>query len=415
MFAPPVWLAVRGIFFIITPPFAMTISFPDHFIFGTSTSAAQTETATDHPWRGVRASDGHIFERTTDHEKRRMEDAELIARLGKVYRCGVDWARLQKFPMAPFESDVVAEYSDFFSRLRELGVDLMFVLHHFCHPDWFENAGGWTQKGNIPVFLNFAEQCAENFGPYIRWWNIFNEPNVYALNAFWMGNFPPFKRFQYFTANRVLDNMGAAYDQAYAALKARNPEWQIGISLNTGWFEGLNFTGRIAAGFVSWWFMERAARPFEQCDFWGLSYYAYMPFDPFPIDAVNGLEKLQKLGIPTDKMWGYRPEGLGRVLRNFYNRYKKPILIVENGICTDSDEMRIQSIRHYLSECHRAISDGVDLRGYIHWSTWDNFEWHLGPTYRFGLIRVDFQTMERAFTPAAEFFENIVKNRSIEI
>ncbi|MEY3248125.1 MAG: hypothetical protein RL742_168, partial [Bacteroidota bacterium] len=108
--------------------------FSSNFFLGTSTAAAQVETAGAHPWRGLRALDGHVFERTTDHEQRRAEDAEYIARLGTVYRCGVDWSRLQAAPGAPFDPEVVREYRDFFTDLQRRGVRLMFVLHHFCHP-----------------------------------------------------------------------------------------------------------------------------------------------------------------------------------------------------------------------------------------------------------------------------------------
>lgn len=109
-------------------------------------------------------------------------------------------------------------------------------------------------------------------------------------------------------------------------------------------------------------------------------------------------------------MWGYRPEGLGRVLRRFWKKYRKPLIITENGICTDDDKVRTQAIQDYLKECHKALSDGVDLRGYIHWSTWDNFEWHLGPTYRFGLVRVDFDNMNRSMTKAGLFYEQVAQN-----
>jgi beta-glucosidase len=124
---------------------------------------------------------------------------------------------------------------------------------------------------------------------------------------------------------------------------------------------------------------------------------------------------LEKRNIPHDRMWGYQPEGLGMMLRRFHKKYKLPIIITENGICSDDPQQRIQSLRDYLKVCHTAIQDGVDLQGYIHWSTWDNFEWHLGPTYRFGLIRVNFETMERTFTPAAEFYSEIAKNGGVSL
>jgi beta-glucosidase len=383
--------------------------FPETFLWGTSTAAAQVETAGDHPWRGLKARDGHVFERTTDHEKRREEDGRLIGRLGQLYRCSVDWARLQPEPFAKFDKMVVKEYQAFFEQLRGQGQSLFFVLHHFCHPNWFERAGGWTVEDNIPMFVNYAQQCIKHFGEFATWWNTFNEPNVYALNGFLTGHFPPHGKRQLRLANRVLDNMGKAHEIALTLIRERYKDAPVGISLNTGCFEGLNLPGRVAAGLFRRWFMGRAAKPFEKCDFWGLSYYAYVPFDPRPIDAVNRPGALERRGLPHDKLWGYRPEGLGAVLRRFHRKYGKPLFITENGYCTDDDQERIRAIRDYLAVCHSAIQDGVDLRGYIHWSTWDNFEWHLGPTYRFGLVRVNFDTMERRMTAAGEFYEQVVR------
>lgn len=392
----------------------MYLKFPDGFFWGTSTAAAQVETAGEHPWRGLRARDGYLFERTTDHEKRRMEDAGFITRLGSIYRCGVDWSRLQTEPFAKFDKDVVDEYCAFFEKLKKGGVGLMFVLHHFAHPNWFERDGGWANEENIPAYLDFVRQCLKHFDEYVHYWNTFNEPNVYAMNAFMLGSFPPFKKGKYLTANRVLDNMGKAHDIARTMIREKS-EAPVGISLNTACFEGANVLGRPVAAFVRWWFMTRAARPFKKCDFWGLSYYAYVLFDPFPMDAMDRVEGLEKRGIPHDKMWGYRPEGFGEVMRSFTRKYSKPIIVTENGICTDDSKQRIQALKDYLKVCHDAIGDRVNLLGYIHWSTWDNFEWHLGPTYRFGLVRVNFDTMERTMTEAGLFYEKIAKENGLDV
>lgn len=391
----------------------MRINFPEGFVWGTSTAAAQVETAGPHNWRGLRALDGAVFHRTTDHELRRETDAALIAPLGSVYRCGVDWCRIQPEPQGKFVPEVVAEYRRFFDDLRSRGVSIMLVLYHFAHPEWFEKKGGWTNEDNIPYYLEYARLCIKHFGEYVSYWNTFNEPNVYAMNAFMLGNFPPAKNGRYFLANRVLDNMGTAHDIVFRMIREKS-DAPIGISLNTALFEGRGILGKMVAAFVDWWFMRRAARPFERCDFWGLSYYAYMIFNPLPVDAMTGKKTLEKWGIPHDKMWGYRPEGLGKVLRRFYKKYRKPILITENGICTDDPEKRIQAIKDYLSVCAEVIKDGVPLLGYIHWSTWDNFEWHLGPSYRFGLIRVNFETMEREITPAADFYAQVARENGFD-
>lgn len=385
-----------------------TRPFPEYFFWGSSTAAAQVESAGNHPWRGFKALDGHVFLRTTNHEFQRAEDAEFIAKFGSVYRCGVDWSRLQTEPFGKFHPEVVEEYRNFFELLRQKGIRLMFVLHHFAHPNWFEAAGGWTREENIPMYLEYTRQCIKHFGEYVAYWNTFNEPNVYAMNAFVLGNFPPRKKGRLLTAGRVLENMGKAHDIAYKMIRDKSKREPIGISFNTAWFEGLNLPGKAVAAFVDWWFHRYAAKPFEKCDFWGLSYYAYMPFDPFPVDAISKADKLRRLGLEHDKMWGYKPEGLLRALRRFYKHYKKPIIITENGICTDDPQLRIRAIQDYTGMCRQAIQEGIDLRGYIHWSTWDNFEWHLGPTYRFGLVRVNLETMEREMTPAGEFYAELV-------
>ena len=169
----------------------MQYKFPRGFLWGTSTAAAQVETASNHNWRGQVAKDGYILERTTDHEKRRTEDASYIKQLGSVYRCGVDWARLQSEAFDPFDPEVVNEYQRFFEDLRQDSVRIMFVIHHFTNPMWFEENGGWTNEYNIPAFVNYARQCIEHFGDQVFIWNTFNEPNVYVLNAYILGNFPP--------------------------------------------------------------------------------------------------------------------------------------------------------------------------------------------------------------------------------
>ncbi len=393
----------------------MRLQFPDHFFWGTSTAAAQIETASAHNWRGVQSKDGYTFERTTDHELKREEDVRYIQQFGSVYRCGVDWARLQSEAFAPFDQEVVKEYQQFFAQLNAAGTEIMFVIHHFTNPLWFEEEGGWLDKENIPAFIDYANQCIQYFSQYVRDWNVFNEPNVYALNGYMLGNFPPFKK-SYFKANRVLKNMGKAHRVVYKILKANDEHKPVGISFNTCYFHGLNFFGKLFAGFTDWWFHKKAARPFAKyLDYWGLSYYAYVPFKPTPITEIDQPGKLKKMGIPNDKMWGYKPEGLARSIKRFHRRYKRPIVITENGICTENDDQRIRAIQDYLTICHKAIENGVDLRGYIHWSTWDNFEWNLGPTYRFGLVRIDLDSKERISTKAGAFYAEVTRNNAIDI
>ncbi len=392
----------------------MKLTFPEGFLWGTSTAAAQIETASDHNWKGLKSKDGFTFGRTVDHEKRRDEDLGYISQFGSVYRCGVDWARLQPEAFAPFDETVVEEYQEWFRKLNAEGMKIMFVIHHFTNPMWFENKNSWLNEDNIPAFVDYAKKCIEHFGDYAYIWNTFNEPGVYCMSGYILGEFPPHKK-NIFKGSRCVKHMGKAHDIVYDMIKKAYPDKEVGISKNTCYFFGTNIFGKAVAKFVDWWFIDFVAKHFQKLDFWGLSYYAYVPFTPFPVTEIDNPGKLKKMGIPNDKMWGYYPKGFGEIMRRFYKKYGKPIIITENGVCTEDDAFRQQSIKDYLKVCHEVIKEGVPLKGYIHWTTMDNFEWALGPTYRFGLVRVNLDTMDRTMTGAGKFYAKITKENEVEV
>lgn len=185
--------------------------------------------------------------------------------------------------------------------------------------------------------------------------------------------------------------------------------------MNTVWAHAKHPLGYLPAWLFERWYHKKTARIFKKVDYWGISYYAYIPFTPFPITEIDKPGKLARRNMPHDKMWGYEPRGLYRILKKVHRWQKKPIIIIENGICTDDSQVRIQSIKDYLKLCHQAIAEGLDIKGYIHWSTWDNFEWNLGPTYRFGLVQVDLVTKNRKMTAAGDFYARVCEENAITI
>lgn len=394
----------------------MFLQFPEGFLWGTSTAAAQIETASEHNWKGFKSKDGHIFKRTTDHELRRTEDIQIIKKFGTVYRCGVDWARLQTEPNAPFVEEVIQEYRAFFKALNEEGVQILFVIHHFTNPLWFEKNGSWLNKSNLKYFINYAEQCMTHFGDLVFNWNTFNEPNVYCLNAYITGNFPPQEK-NYFKGTKALENMALCHNQLYPLLKKKFPDVAVGISLNTAFFEGLDFLGRTFAKFTEWWFIDKSAKLFSKVDYLGLSYYAHILFKgATALTAIDHKDNLEALAYEHDNMWVYNPEGLRKIIRKLYSEYKLPILITENGICSDHAEDRINCLKDYLKIIHELMhEDQIPFLGYIHWSTFDNFEWNLGPTFRFGLAKVDLKTKDRTITKAGQFYSKICEEKGIHI
>jgi len=388
--------------------------FPKDFIFGTSTAAAQIETAFEHDWEGFVTPDQYTFTRTTDHELRFREDASLIASLAPHYRMSLMWSKLQREPLAPFHPETTRQYHEFLSLLRAKGVTVMMVLHHFTNPRWFAARGGWEKAENIELWTDFAQKLVDEFGRYVTYWNTFNEPNVYASYGWITGFFPPYKTNPVLAAT-VVRNMGRAHNTLYAYIKSKYPDHQVGISHNAVVFTQENLLGWFPARLGDWWFMEHVPTHFEQVDFFGMSYYGRISHDPFPITYLETPEKIKKLGRRHDNIWEYHPEGLRACINRYWLRYKKPIIITENGICTHRDELRQRAIREYAQVLHQALRDGIDIRGYYWWSTWDNFEWHLGPTMQFGLYGCDWETKDRFERPSAALFRQLAKTKMMEI
>jgi beta-glucosidase len=391
----------------------MTLRFPESFQFGTSTSAYQIETARDHDWQGVKSKDGYTFDRTTDHEKRYIDDIDIIASLAPNYRMSLMWSRLQPGPLARFEEGAKAEYHQLLSSLRTKNVNIMMVIHHFANPIWFAEAGGWTKEKNVLLWYDYACKLVDEYGDYVSIWNTFNEPNLYTTLSYGLGEFPPYK-YNIISAYKVIKNISAAHNLIYDYLKLKYPEKLVGISHNCAIFHGHNLFGTVPAKLADLWYMEYLPKYFSKSDFIGISYYARVAYDPFPISYLYTPEKIKKANKNHDDIWEYYPDGLKSCIYR-YALSKKPIIITENGICTSDDRKRVDAIKDYMKIIHAALSDNIDIRGYYHWSTWDNFEWTLGPTYRFGLYECDLETMERRKKPSADLYATLAFNKEIKI
>ncbi len=390
------------------------LSFPEDFIFGTSTAAAQIETAFDHDWQGVKARDGRLFERTTDHELQFASDARLIASLAPSYRMSLLWSKLQREPLADFDESTALEYHSFFNELKKHHISIMMVLHHFTNPIWFAKSGGWESEGNIRYWVDFSKKVVDEFGSHISLWNTFNEPNVYASNGWLTRYFPPFK-FNPLASVKVIKNMAKAHDIVYDYIKQKFPHHPVGVSHNAAIFSAENFLGILPAKLTDWWFMDYIGEHFNKADFFGMSYYGRIPHDPLPVTYLEHPEKMKKLQKRHDDIWEYYPEGLGICLKRYWEKYKKPIIITENGVCDETDFLRMQAIQDYSMVIHKALQDGIPVKGYYWWSTWDNFEWHLGPSMRFGLYECDFETMKRTLRPSGERYQQLAYSKVIHI
>ncbi len=392
----------------------MKVTFPEDFLFGTSTAAYQIETAFDHDWSGVKSRDGQIFDRTTDHETRYLEDIEIIASLAPNYRMSLMWSKLQRTAYASFDKEAIDHYHSILKDLRSRDVQIMMVLHHFANPQWFSKAGGWEKEENISMWCDYAKKVVDEFGQYVYNWNTFNEPNLYTSLGWIAAEFPPYKK-NLWLAQKVIKNIAQAHEELYHYIKGKYPASPIGISHNCTVFKAHNLRGRIPAAFFDWCFMEYVPDLFKNLDFFGMSYYAKIEFDPFPITYLHTPHKIKELKKNHDDMWEYYPSGLGESIRRYWKKYKLPIIITENGICTDDDKKRVGAIQDYMKEIKGCMDEGITIQGYYHWSTWDNFEWSLGPSYKFGLYECDSQTKERTKKISADVFSKLAYSKEIDI
>lgn len=387
----------------------MNEKFPKGFLLGTATSACQTETTRNTNWYGLRTRDGITVDRNIEHDLHRLEDTEIIALLGNAYRFNPDWAKLQNKPFGQLGTTQVENYRSFMGALKDKGLHLMFVLHHFANPNWFEKVGGWESNESPDIFADYSEKMAREFGDLTSSWNTINEPMTHAVNGYFFGFFPPCRKNP-IAAIRVLKSQRKAHRLAYDSIKERLPNQMVGVSNATMDFRSESCLGQISAGIARKIYLEIIPDMFLPADFIGISYYGCVPFNPLPVTEIENPRKLDKMGRAHDKMWEYYPCGLEKVINHFHGRYNKPIIITENGCCTDDDEFRIRSIKEHLDAVRSSIKRGADVRGYFHWSTFDNVELHLGPSWRFGLVHINYETMKRTIKPSGIYYSKLVKS-----
>ncbi|MFC2145397.1 family 1 glycosylhydrolase [Actinomycetota bacterium] len=149
-------------------------------------------------------------------------------------------------------------------------------------------------------------------------------------------------------------------------------------------------------------------------DYIGFSHYGRIQIEKYPLLAYEerGRKRLDELGINHDNMWELYPEGIYNQIKFFSEKYKKPVLICENGTCTDDDDLRKLNLYNHLKYVKKALDDRLPVIGYFHWSTFDNFELANGPSRRFGLTSVDFKSprLERKIKESGHYYHKVISS-----
>lgn len=399
------------------------LNFPKDFMFGTSTSAFQIEGAGKTEWQNFIGADGTLLDVAIDHYRKYKEDLEYILYLGNAYRFSMDWSKLQNSAFGLLDKEVTAHYLEIFKALKRQNKQTMLVLNHFSNPIWLTKKGGWASNGAVFAYFDYVKKVMDIYSGYIDFVNTFNEPNAYANLAYILKEFPP-KKTNPYLRNKVLANMYKAHRLAYDHIKENYPHISVGISHACMFVEIINERSPIQKflkWFLEYYMFEHIHEIFTgdgKIDFVGFSYYGRILVSRYFVLAYEerGRRALDRLGLNYDDMWEIYPEGIYYLIKRFYYKYRKPVIITENGTCTDNDELRQKNIYNHLYYIKKAIDEGVDVRGYFHWSTFDNYELAHGPSRRFGLVSIDFSSpgLERKIKRSGEYYHKISRSNSVK-
>jgi beta-glucosidase len=395
--------------------------FPDGFLWGAATSAHQTEGQNRNSdwWRSEEAR--LVPYRSGDACQswdRWREDLQLLQQLGlNAYRLSVEWARIEPRP-GYFDQAALDHYQQIVAAVRAAGLEPIVTIHHFTNPLWVSDAGGWKDPAIVVRFAEYTAHVANALGDLVRWWITINEPTVFGLFGYISGAWPPHRRNDLRGYLRHVRHTLAAHAAARGVLRSRSPDALVSMAFHLNPIDPVRYgdpTDQLAVWLYDWLWQGRilrAARP--NLDWVGVNYYFrilvrwdVLPWRFFGTPEMGPHQK-------TEYGWEIYPKGLYRVLKRV-GRLGKPVMVTENGIADADDDQRVRYLVGHLRQAHRALREGVDLRGYIHWSLLDNYEWSEGFTKQFGLATVDPTTQRRTLRSSANVYAQIARTNTVSL
>jgi beta-glucosidase len=383
------------------------MEFRKDFLWGASTSAHQVEGGNvSSDWWKLEHTPGMPFEKSgdaVDHYHRYPEDMSLLADAGlTAYRFSIEWARIQ-----PEQGEVSRAQLDHYRRMidtaRDLGLEPVVTLHHFTNPAWFVNEGGWTGEKALDRFSAYVEAVS----PIVedaQWVCTINEPNILVLMAQMTELMDAGLNSAQLPVpdERIGELTVRAHQRAIEILRASTTA-KLGWTVAQQTLVATPGNEEMHAR-MTWLWEDLYLRASRDDDFVGSQAYTSQLVDE------NGVVPHPESPENTLNGWAYRPDALGMAVRHAHEvTGGVPILVTENGIATSDDQRRINYTQEALGHLKAAIDDGIDVRGYLHWSALDNFEWgHWAPT--FGLIGVDRTTFERQTRPSLAWLGSIARS-----
>ncbi|MEA1937299.1 MAG: glycoside hydrolase family 1 protein [Patescibacteria group bacterium] len=385
------------------------LKFPKNFLWGAAVSSYQVEGGIENcDW-----SKNFPAGRACDYYNQYEKYFDLAKELNQnIHRFSLEWSRIEP-EEGKFNRKEIEHYRKILLALRARNIKAMVTLWHFTSPIWFAEKGGWQNRRSAEYFENYARFIVKELGDLVDFWVTINEPMIYLSQAYIIGRFPPRKK-NILLALIVFRNFLSAHKKAYQAIHHLDANAKVGLARNYSFVESYNknsFLNRAAANIFNF-IRNRLFLVFveDKQDFLGVNYYFHdrvkivSKFPFFKIENKN--KKVSDLG------WEIFPKGIYEALKNL-QEYNLPIYITENGLADKKDKNRAEFIREHLKYVHKAISEGVNVKGYLHWSLLDNFEWADGFKPRFGLVEMDYEKMEVKIRESAREYAEICGKNNI--
>lgn len=410
-----------------------------------------------------------------DHYHRWETDLDLMAELGlDAYRFSVAWPRIMPTGTGALNPAGIDFYSRLVDGLLARGIRPVATLYHWDLPQALEDAGGWPSRATADAFERYAEVMGGALGDRVHTWTTLNEPWCSAYLGYGQGGHAP-GRHEPAAALAAVHHLNLAHGRAVTALRGTSTgDPRYSVTLNFHVLRGVGdgaaeavrridalanraFTGPMLRGaypedlladtasVTDWSFVRDGdlAETHQPIDVLGVNYYTtttvalWDGVSPRQRNdghkAVDGgtawpgsdrrVEFVEQAGPRTEMGWSVVPEGLEELLVSLSEQFPaQPLMVTENGaafadaVSADGlvhDGDRVDYLRRHLIAAHRALGRGVDLRGYFVWSLLDNFEWGYGYAKRFGVVRVDFDTLERRVKDSGRWYRDLARTRTV--
>lgn len=377
------------------------IKFPKDFWWGAATSSYQVEGNNSNAdwWAWEKRAGKELSGQACHHYELYAQDFDIAKSLNhNAHRLSIEWSRIEP-QEGKFDQREIQHYVQVIKALRDRGIEPMVTLHHFTNPSWLSEKGAWTKREIVAYFNRYSKVMVEALADQVTFWMTINEPTIYLSHSYLFGQWPPQEK-SLIKAKAVYDHMVSAHIEVYHTIhriyaEKSLPAPQVGVAHHMPAVEIhqqylINKIRLVFRDFILNFAMLNKWHRAKAMDFIGINYYSR---------NVVG----RNINLPRGKNtlgWDIYPQGLYNILLKL-KKYHRPIIITENGICTADDEQRWDFIAEHLKAVHRAMTDGVDVRGYLYWSLLDNFEWDKGFGPRFGLVEMDYQTFKRTVRPSA--------------